>query len=210
MAVTAVITAVLLAGGFTGCTTAESPPEPQPVIVAPGAPGEPGQILTEPPAMVPAADYTAVDVHFVHSMIAHHEQAVRMTELVGDHTARSDIALFARRIEVSQAAEMLRMEDWLASRGEPTRAGDDHPGTAPGMLTEDQFADLAAARDGAFDRLFLELMIYHHEGALVMVERLRAAGGGQEAELFELVSHIDVDQRIELDRMHRLLATLPG
>ena len=133
-----------------------------------------------------------------------------MSELVGDRTARSDIALFARRIEVSQAAEILRMEDWLASRGEPTQPGDDHPGTAPGMLTEDQFADLVAARDEAFDRLFLELMIYHHEGALVMVERLRAAGGGQEAELFELVSHIDVDQRIELDRMHRLLATLPG
>lgn len=81
----------------------------------------------------------------------------------------------------------------------------DHAGM-PGMLSGAQLEELAAARDEVFDRLFLEFMIYHHEGALIMVDELFAApGGGQETEIFTFASHVDADQRMEIMRMRQLL-----
>jgi uncharacterized protein (DUF305 family) len=95
--------------------------------------------------------------------------------------------------------------------GRPGHAGGadgaDHAADAmPGMLTDAQLAQLRAAAGDEFDRLFLEFMIFHHEGALVMVERLFAAeGAGRETELFLFASHVESDQRIEIDRMRRML-----
>lgn len=79
-----------------------------------------------------------------------------------------------------------------------------------GMLTPEQMARLAAARGAEFDRLFLQSMIYHHEGALTMVAELFASpDGGQEGEIFEFAAHVDGDQRIEIGRMERMLAMTP-
>jgi uncharacterized protein (DUF305 family) len=70
-------------------------------------------------------------------------------------------------------------------------------------------ARLAAATGAEFDRLFLELMIRHHQGALQMVAELLATpGSGQETELFQLASDVDADQRAEIARMEALLASL--
>jgi uncharacterized protein (DUF305 family) len=201
---------VLAALVTVACT---EPDEAEPVIVQPGAPGETGEVVTGP---TPVAEqpYTAADVAVLHAMIPHHAQALAMTALVEDRTARDDLALFARRIEISQEAEIDQMEDWLVTRGEPPSAPghEQHgaSGLAPGMLTDAQLAELTAATGEQFDRLFLERMIGHHEGALRMVADLFAAGGAQETALFEMVSSIDADQRIEIDRMTDLLAELEG
>lgn len=80
----------------------------------------------------------------------------------------------------------------------------------PGMLTREQLDQLAAATGDTFDRLFLEFMILHHEGALAMVEELFASDGGQETEIFQFASHVDSDQRIEIQRMRRMLNDLPN
>lgn len=77
----------------------------------------------------------------------------------------------------------------------------------PGMLTDEELARLAAATGAEFERLFLELMIRHHEGALIMVADLFSSGGGQEAEIFQLASHVDADQRAEIARMRGMLNT---
>lgn len=199
--------ALCVVSGCTGNDDAEGP-----VTVQPGAPGEPGQVL-EGQAPVPDHPYSPADVRFLQAMIPHHAQALRMTGLVADRTEREDLALFAQRIEITQAGEITQMEDWLEARGEQADAAaghdhhhDDEP--MPGMLTEEQFAALAAATGTEFDRRFLELMIHHHEGALIMVDELRASGGGQPAEISQLATHIDVEQRIEIDRMEDLLADL--
>jgi len=85
----------------------------------------------------------------------------------------------------------------------------DHDGM-PGMLTPEQMTQLAAARGGEFDRLFLQLMIQHHEGALTMVRDLFAsAGAGQESTVFQFASEIDADQDIEIRRMRELLEAWP-
>jgi uncharacterized protein (DUF305 family) len=119
------------------------------------------------------------------------------------------------------------MRRWLSERGEQVPEGMDHhhhhqPGAGhaghgadsdhapmPGMLTAAQLERLAAARGAEFDRLFLEAMIFHHEGALLMVAALFQAGGGQDPEVFQFASHVDGDQRIEIARMYRMLAN-PG
>jgi uncharacterized protein (DUF305 family) len=206
VAVLLLVTAGLAAGG---CTPDEDPV----VTVQPGAPGEPGQVI-EPGGGQPDQPPTAADVRFVQAMIAHHAQALELTGLVDARTSREDIGLLAERMEISQADEIAVLEGWLEARGEPV-TGDhqDHQAGGqlmPGMLTGAQLAELAAAQGGEFDRLFLESMTYHHEGARIMVAELFAAGGGAEAEIFQLATHIDSDQRIEIDRMQRLLADLPG
>jgi uncharacterized protein (DUF305 family) len=158
-------------------------------------------------------------------MIAHHIQALEMTELVSQRSRDERIRLLARRIELSQADEIALMQRWLRERGEPAHHG--HPaqphrgGTVhaeasdgehtlmPGMLTRAQMAALAAATGKAFDRLFLEGMIHHHEGALVMVADLFGEeGAGHEGEIFQFASHVDVDQRMEIVRMQRMLAAM--
>ena len=77
------------------------------------------------------------------------------------------------------------------------------------MLTPEEMARLAAAKGPAFDKLFLEDMIRHHEGALVMVRELFATpGAGQESEIFTFASDIEADQRMEIARMVAMLKEL--
>ena len=76
----------------------------------------------------------------------------------------------------------------------------------PGMLTEEEMARLARANGDAFDRLFLEGMIKHHEGAITMVKELFAtAGAGQDVSIFSFANDVDIDQRMEIQRMGALL-----
>jgi uncharacterized protein (DUF305 family) len=154
------------------------------VVVQPGAPGEPGRIIEDGVPRSREQPHTTADVLFMHGMIAHHAQALRM----------AGIAL---------------MEGWLERRGEAASGDHDHgSGRMPGMLTEEQFTRLEGTTGADFDRMFLELMIFHHEGAVIMVEELRSGGDGQEPEISRLLNHIDLDQRIEIDRMGNLLAGL--
>ena len=101
-----------------------------------------------------------------------------------------------------------------AGHGDMTRdaaghAGMDHA-SMPGMLTQVQLDELAAARGADFDRLFLAYMIQHHGGAVVMVDELLAAdGAAQDAATFKLASEINVDQRTEIARMQQMLDRLP-
>ena len=138
-------------------------------------------------------------------MIVHHAQALVMTDLVPDRSENESMRRLAGRVEVSQRDEIAVMERWLERRREAVSMGDHHGSLMPGMLTEEELARLAAANGEEFDRLFLELMIRHHEGALVMVADLFSNGGGQEAEIFRLASNVDADQRAEIARMRAML-----
>jgi uncharacterized protein (DUF305 family) len=162
----------------------------------------------------PAAAQTPVDsanVAFMQNMIAHHAQALEMTAMTAARSRRDDIKLLARRITESQASETTLMQGWLRRRDKPAAdPSHGHHADMPGMLTLAELETLSRAADAEFDRLFLELMIRHHEGALTMVARLNAIpGAGEEPELWQLVSHIDADQRAEIARMQRMLKTTP-
>jgi uncharacterized protein (DUF305 family) len=189
-------------------------------VVQPGAPGEAGRELTdEEAARVEPPEHTSADTAFMQDMIVHHQQALEMAALVDDRTERDDLSLLAERITVSQEGEIERMEQWLIDRDEdpPDRDSDgsggdggDHPEhLMPGMATAAQLDQLEAARDTAFDQLFLELMIAHHQGALTMVADLYSAGGGLEPEADRFARDVEADQNIEIRRMQDLLAALP-
>ena len=146
-------------------------------------------------------------------MIGHHAQALEMTTLLYDRSRWEDIRLLAQRIDVSQADEINMMQAWLGVRGAEVPRGDEHhthdDRLMPGMLTPDQMAELAAAAGTEFDRLFLEYMIMHHDGAVIMVEALFASpGAGQESVIFGFASDVVADQTMEITRMRRMRGTL--
>ena len=165
------------------------------------------------PVAAPAAKAAAADVRFMQGMIGHHAQAIDMVAMLKTRTARDDMKLLALRIEVSQNDEMAMMRRWLRERGaaEPdAHAMHAHDAKLmPGMLTPGQMAQLTAAKDAEFDRLFLEFMIQHHEGALVMVKDLMATpGGGQESSVFQFASDVEADQSAEINRMRAMRARM--
>jgi uncharacterized protein (DUF305 family) len=217
--VNSVLAGVLLALALAGCGGDDDEPgtagESIPNIVQPGAPGEPSRTLTpEELAEIEPTKYTATDVTFMQRMVPHHAQALRMTALVPARSSRKGIELLARRIEISQETEIGQIRRWLTTRGETMPKVHDGGGHAagrtlmPGMLTEPELRRLEAARGTAFDRLFLESMIRHHEGALTMVAELYASEGGAESELDFFARHVDADQQIEIGRMRETLAEL--
>jgi uncharacterized protein (DUF305 family) len=198
-----------------------------PVVVQPGAPGKPTQVLppttrgTLPPA-------SPADVQFMQGMIMHHAQAVEMTALIESHTENKDVRSLGARISRSQSDEIKFMKRWLASRGQPIseampemhhgKRHDSHHGKMsheqmalmPGMLTSKQMEALRKAKGEKFDHLFLKGMIQHHDGALTMVKDLfDAAGAGQDAELFNFATDVDSGQRAEIRIMQNMLESKP-
>lgn len=209
-AVTLLTAAGLLA--VASCRTA--PVRSGPQIIQPGAPGQPSRVITVDEATdLSQVQHTPADVQFMQGMIGHHAQALEMTALLATRSSSGDMRKLARRIELSQSDEIEMMQDWLRSRGEPLPDPHAHhaPGGTlmPGMLTRAEMDRLAAAKGAEFDRLFLEFMIKHHDGALVMVSQLFATpGAAQESEMFAFASDVDADQRMEIARMGAMLVKM--
>ncbi|MGJ7441779.1 DUF305 domain-containing protein [Aquipuribacter sp. MA13-6] len=195
-----------------------------PNVVQPGAPGEDSVKLdaTVMPSVAPAP-HTEVDVAFMQDMIGHHAQAIVMTSMVQERSENESLQLFVERMDITQVGEIEQMQDWLEDKGEEVPAWDPVFGAQgghsdgmmmmdgdlmPGMATEDEMAALEAATGEEFDRLFIELMTRHHEGAITMVQELFAEGGGEEMMVFQLAGHIESDQNIEIDRMRTMLAEM--
>jgi len=193
-----------------------------PVIVQPGAPGQPTRTLpTSTRATLPPGSHK--DVEFMQGMIMHHAQAVEMTALIESHTENKDLRLLGSRISHSQSEEIRFMKRWLESREEPTSMSMAHmpgmnmPGMdmsshmlMPGMLTAKQMDALRKAKGKEFDHLFLTGMIQHHNGALIMVKDLfESAGAGQDAELFNFATDVDSGQRAEIRIMQEMLGEKP-
>ena len=184
-------------------------------IIQPGAPGAPVRELTADEAIAIAnTSYSPADARFMQDMIPHHHQALEMAALVADRTNRQELIDVAGRINTSQDDEIEFMQQWLRERGErvpePTAHDAMHTShSMAGMATPEQMAKLAAARGTDFDRLFLQLMITHHEGAVTMVEELlEQPGAAYDPVLFEFVNDVTNSQSAEIERMHALLVGL--
>lgn len=154
--------------------------------------------------------FTVADVRFMQHMIGHHAQAVQMAALAPTNGASDDVVRLARKIDISQRDEIAMMKSWLQERRQAVPdESHSHAMMMPGMLTPEQLARLGAARGREFNRLFLTLMMRHHEGALQMVQELfRTPGAGQEPDIFRFATDVDADQRDELVVMERLLHAL--
>ena len=182
-------------------------------IVQPGGIGQAPRTLSEDEARQLARNaYSQADVVFMQSMIVHHQQAVDMAALVEDRTNTSETLAVAGRIDASQEDEIDFMRGWLSDRSEPLdMAGMGHAAHSGmvGMATPEQLAALEAARGTNFDRLFLEMMVRHHQGAITMVEELHSQRGtAADPVMYEFTSEVVNDQNAEIERMNAFLASL--
>jgi uncharacterized protein (DUF305 family) len=213
------IAATLLAAvGAAACSNTGGPrPSPLPAAIP----------VTDPAAIARArADsvrhpYTEADVRFMSRMIGHHAQAIVMAKLAPTHGASISIRNLAERIINGQEDEIATMQRWLADRLKPVPEGRPaemkmmmngaaHEMLMPGMLTEQQIKQLDQARGPAFDKLFLTFMIQHHRGAVLMVKELfDSYGAGQDELVFKFAGDVGVDQSTEIERMEKMLVSLP-
>jgi len=206
---------ILLA--VSGCTAgeADSGASAGTTMLQPGGPGEPASTLG-PDAEVPEAGWNDSDAAFMAMMIPHHAQALEMSELARTRAQSESVKALARRISGAQAPEIVAMSSWLKGRDlvVPTAEGEMHEhahgeqmdATMPGMLTETEMSELAAAHGAGFDRLFLEGMIGHHEGAVQMADEV--AIQGTDIIVSEVAADVAVGQSAEIDRMRELLREL--
>ncbi len=152
--------------------------------------------------------YTAADVHFMQGMIAHHAQAIHMTNLAATRGVSPRLLTFAKKIDQSQTAEIVLMQGWLYEKDQfvPDTASY-HTMMMPGMLTPEQLDQLGAASGADFDRLFLELMIQHHDGAIQMVADLLATPrAAQDVDINVFANDVHLVQTTEIEIMREMLS----
>lgn len=163
---------------------------------------------------------TAADVAFAQSMIPHHQQAIEMADLAlnPDAQASPQVRKLATAIKGAQDPEIQQMTDWLQQWGAPTTmpgaSGDmaamDHGGhdmggmTMSGMMTSEDMAALSQASGTEFDSMWLQMMIAHHEGAVVMAEQVKAQSDN--SDVTALADQVITAQKQEIDTMKQLLA----
>ena len=160
------------------------------------------------------------DVHFMTGMIPHHAQAVLIAGWAPSHGARADVQRLCERIVVAQRDEIALMQAWLRQHGQEvppanathmrmTMDGMTHDMLMPGMLTDEELKRLDAARGSEFDRLFLQAMVKHHQGAISMVDELEASTGARQDEtVFRFSSDVYADQTTEINVMQKMLETI--
>ncbi|MGH4012972.1 MAG: DUF305 domain-containing protein [Pseudonocardiaceae bacterium] len=200
-ALTATLAATVAALILTGCggdNTAGSPP---------GG--------TQPPGSEQhAADHDQADITFAQAMIPHHAQAIEMAQLAPERAQRPQVKDLAGRIAQAQGPEIETMTTWLrAWNAEIPRTGQDDRGHGgmdpgamgqmPGMMDPQQMQQLDQATGAEFDRLFLQMMLRHHEGAIAMARTELADGQNPEAR--QLAQQIIDAQQAEIQEMQALL-----
>ncbi|GAA4858166.1 DUF305 domain-containing protein [Saccharopolyspora cebuensis] len=201
----ALLSAAALAG-IAGCGGEQSPPPP----------ADHQQHRTEQPAPQQGeqAVHNQADIAFAEGMIPHHQQALRMADMVPERTGNAEVLDLAERIRAAQQPEIDQLEGWLAEwrpappqghqmpqeHSMPEHGG--HEGMH-GMMTPEDMAALEQARGAEFDRMWLEMMIEHHEGAVQMAETELAEGANPEAKA--MAQRIIDSQQAEIDEMNALL-----
>ncbi|MBB1253662.1 DUF305 domain-containing protein [Streptomyces sp. OF3] len=219
---TAVLGTALLAAllvPLTGCTGGGEDRADRPPVLAPGKPGEEARTISPEEAAAAGRRQNrpnAADVEFMTMMIVHHEQALVMSGLAPKRAEDNRVTKLADRIATAQEPEIRLMRAWLKQHGKDGAGaghGEGHGGhggpadhedhsSMPGMASPAQLADLRAARGARFDRLFLDLMIDHHQGAVTMSRDVLAKGS--DIAVQELATEIAAQQAAEVGRMRTL------
>ena len=217
-----VIVAAVTAAALTACGTTDTP--------ASTANGDPTTVATsaapstaasiEPTVATPAPStlptgaipplkgpHNELDGMFATDMIPHHRQAVEMAVMARTRAGDPRIKALAGRIEQSQGAEITLMASWLKSWGEKVPPPDElHTSHGPGMMTHAEMEDLKAAKGAAFDRMFAEMMVRHHQGALEMADVTKTRG--QNPSVRALATNVVITQTAEVAELNQLLGSL--
>ena len=163
---------------------------------------------TSSAAAAPSGEHNDADITFAQGMIPHHQGAIEMAKLVQGRTSNPKVLDLASRIEKAQDPEIKTMTDWLNSWGAQVHTtgmpGMDHGSDMSGMSAEDMEM-LKQAKDADFDKMFLEMMIKHHQGAIDMSKTELQQGSSAEAK--KLAQQIIDSQQSEITEMQGLLQT---
>ena len=166
------------------------------------------------------SSFNEADVAFAQGMIPHHEQAIDMAQMAADRASSAEVKDLAAQIEAAQAPEIEQLSTWLEEWGEeaPSEGSDDggmsgmdHDsgdmgGTEAdmgGMMSEEDMTMLEGSSGADFDRMFLEMMIEHHNGAIEMAQTEVDEGEHQGA--ISMAEGIISTQQTEIQEMQQLL-----
>ncbi|MEU0248511.1 DUF305 domain-containing protein [Streptomyces sp. NPDC006235] len=186
------------------------------------ASASPSRATGEKPA---SGAFNDADVMFAQMMIPHHEQALEMAELADGRASDAEIKTLVADIEKAQDPEIRTMKSWLKSWGKPESAGESMPGMdhgsggqdqgsggmdhgsgMPGMMSEEDMTKLGAAKGTEFDRMFAEMMIEHHKGAITMAEDEQK--NGRNAQAKKLAADVVRTQTAEVEKFEKVLDRL--
>ncbi|MGX7671205.1 DUF305 domain-containing protein [Plantactinospora sp. DSM 117369] len=157
--------------------------------------------------------YNQADIAFAQEMIPHHQQAVQMAELGEARASDPKVKELAAKIKAAQQPEIEQMtamlRDWAVPMPSPSSGGHgthggSPTGAMPGMMSEQDMASLEKADGGEFDRMFLEMMIQHHQGAVQMSDTELQQGQNPAAK--DLAAKIKADQTAEIGQMRSMLS----
>ena len=148
-------------------------------------------------------ELSSVDEMFLEMMIPHHNQAVEMAHLAEKNTKNPEILKLAKAIDEEQHKEVELMSGWLGKTSGHEHSHEGH--TMDGMLSPEQMEALEKAKDTEFDKLFLEGMILHHEGAIEMTQMVVESSN---KEIRDLAESIISSQTAQIEQMKKLLASL--
>src|SRR3954454_12962991 len=164
------------------------------------------------------ATHNAADVSFAQNMIVHHKGAIQMAQVAEKQASTQQVKDLAKRIEAAQSPEINEMTSWLKAWGEPVSpsnimgnsSGSMSSGSmgsgAMGMMTNEQMNQLMGAQGADFDRMFLQMMTTHHQGAIEMAKTEQANGSNPQAKA--LAQSIETSQTAEgtdMSHMHKPL-----
>ena len=145
------------------------------------------------------------DIMFLQMMIPHHQQAVDMGTLAETRASNPEVKALAAKIKDEQAPEIAQMSGWLTDAGLSTTGGMHMDHGMDGVLTDAQMTALKNATGTAFDKLYLEGMIGHHEGAIAMVSMIKNSDNPSTKQLGEAIV---ASQSAQIAQMKALLANL--
>ncbi|KQY57393.1 MULTISPECIES: DUF305 domain-containing protein [unclassified Nocardioides] len=163
------------------------------------------------------SEFNDADVAFATDMMQHHAQALVMVDMTMGRKLDPVVKDLVEAIRTAQAPEIEQMTDWLTEWDQPVpETARDHANAhgegdmemdpeMPGMMSADEMAALEAADGAEFERMWLEMMIEHHEGAVEMAKSEQAEGVNKDA--IEMAKSIESSQQDEIATMEKLLAS---
>jgi uncharacterized protein (DUF305 family) len=143
------------------------------------------------------SEFSSDDIAFAEQMIPHHEQAIEMSEIALLNTTNTDVLQLAQEIKDAQSPEIELMKSWTGVKAS-THAGH----MMDGMLSQSELSELRQAKGKEFDRLFLQGMIKHHQGAIEMAQEVATS---KNKDVANLSAVIIAAQKLEIDTMNELL-----
>jgi len=164
-----------------------------------------------------AGDKNKADAEFATMMIPHHAQAVAMADLAVQNGTDPKVLALASKIKGAQAPEITRMSGWLTGWGQPVPGADGGSSMGGmagmgeqtgGMMSDKQISDLRSTKGSAFDRLWLQMMVEHHKGAVAMAKVELTQGANAEAK--KLAQDVVDGQSAEIAEMGTMMAAMSG